>query len=193
MSELSEDLLRNLSDYIDREVRAGFSPVGDIPDGAVAYLSDDAPADSLRPYAEQYTAEALVRLSEDEKAWPARTDCDRLDGAFAALEANGIVARQNFTCCQTCGHADIWDEMKAVRDGGREVRGYTFFHWQDTEAAVEGSGLCLAYGATGEGEQAALGVGDAIVAELRAAGLEATWPRDLRKRISVRIDWKKRR
>lgn len=52
------------------------------------------------------------------------------------------MARQNFTCCQTCGLAEIDDEIEVVRAEGRPVRGYAFFHQQDTAGAVEGGSLC---------------------------------------------------
>ena len=62
------------------------------------------------------------------------------------LEAAGIVARQNFTCCKTCGFYEINGEMEAARAQGRVVRGYVFFHMQDTERAAKGGDLALAYG-----------------------------------------------
>jgi hypothetical protein len=75
--------------------------VGDIAEAACEYLGDEADAAALRTYAEQFTAEALVALSDEEKTWPVITDCDRVDAAFQHLEAHGIVARQDFSCCQT--------------------------------------------------------------------------------------------
>lgn len=64
-----------------------------------------------------------------------------LQGAFDQLEAAGIVARMDFTCCQTCGHAEIGLE----KEGG-DPRGYTFFHHQDTQRICGGS-VMLAFGA----------------------------------------------
>jgi hypothetical protein len=87
-----EQALADLRAYVEAQVRGGFMPVGEIPEAAVEYLSDDAAPDALRPYAEAFTAEALVAHSEDENTWPAVTDCDRLDAAFAALEGSGVLA-----------------------------------------------------------------------------------------------------
>jgi hypothetical protein len=187
------DQLEGLRSYIDNEVKAGFSPVGEIPENAVSVVAEDGDADLLMPYAEKFTAEALVALAEAEKSWPAVTDCDRIDAAFRDLESSGIVARQNFTCCQTCGHAEIWDEMKSVADSGQSVTGYAFYHWQDTEAAVDGDGLRFAYGSTDERESAAVAVGNAIADALRRQGLKVTWDGTFKKRISAAIDWKRRR
>lgn len=80
---------------------------------------------------------------------------------------------------------------KVVKSGTR-VRGYVFYHMQDTESAVEGGGLYLNYGAIQDGEAAAIGIGKEIAASLRQQGLQVedeTWA----KRIGVRLDWKRRR
>jgi hypothetical protein len=130
-----------------------------------------------------------------------------LDDAFAALEANGVISRQNFTCCGTCGSAEIWDEMKAVEEAGGPVRGYAFYHMQDTESAADGHGIFPNYGACEEGEEAALAIGRDIVTQLEAQGLNCDWNGtqleaqglncdwngDWGKRIAVGLDWKRRR
>src|SRR5438270_300390 len=85
-------------------------------------------------------------------------------GGFADLESAGIVCRQNFTCCGNCGGAEIGDEIEQQRELGREICGYTFFHWQDTERAVEGNGLYLSYGSILHGEKAALAAGHQVAA-----------------------------
>ena len=90
---------------------------------------------------------------------PSPTDHDRLDDAFFTLDEAGIVARQDFTCCASCGHHEIWEEI-----GAEPARGYVFFHWQDTETAARGDGLYLAYGSTSEGDEASVAVGREIVA-----------------------------
>jgi hypothetical protein len=53
-----------------------------------------------------------------------------------------------FTCCGTCGAAEIGIEMDDFQDlSGREPKGYVFFHQQDTESAVESGSLYISYGA----------------------------------------------
>jgi hypothetical protein len=147
----------------------------------------------LRRLAPRLLREALAEQAEFQRSWPSRTDCDRLDAAFAALEADGVIARQNFSCCGTCGSGEIWDEIEEAQKEGRPARGYAFFHMQDTESAVEGYGLCLNYGACEEGEAAAVAVGRDIVAALTAQGLQTDWDGSHAKRIGVSLDWKKRR
>lgn len=67
---------------------------------------------------------------------------NRLDIAFKALEQRGVLAEQNFTCCGTCGSAEIGSD---IEDFGPWL-GYVFFHAQDTERLLESGLTCLNYG-----------------------------------------------
>src|SRR5262245_54076519 len=87
--------------YIQRKTAAGFNPPKDIPDSAVEAFSDEQAPEVLRPIAERLTREAVEAQLAAQERWPAVTDCDLLDRAFEELERAGVVARQNFTCCQT--------------------------------------------------------------------------------------------
>ena len=102
------------------------------------------------------------------------------------------MARQNFTCCQNCGHAEIHDEIEAASKLA-EVRGYTFYHMQDTERAAQGGGVYLAYDALSGGPDAQNSIGHEIVAALRAAGLEPEWNGENSARILIPLEWKRRR
>jgi hypothetical protein len=193
MADSMENALVELRSYIRRDVRAGFHSLDDILELAIEVIADEGlPAESLRPHAERFLAEELVRLQEEAKSWPETTDCDRLDRAFAELEANGIVARQNFTCCQTCGHAEIGEQIENAMAEGRAVEGYTFFHQQDTEAAVDEGGMHLAYGALEEGEGATAAIGRRVADTLGRHGLAVQWDGSVKTRIQVSMQWRKR-
>lgn len=182
-------MLEDLRPHICEKVTAGFEQEAEIIQSGVDYLMDEAPEDTLRFYAEQFTREELEAHKARQAARPEVTDCDRLDRAFAELEESGIVARQNFTCCQNCGHHEIGEEIEAAAKNGRKSHGYTFYHMQDTESAVEGSGVFLAYG----GESDSIAVGKEVVATLERHGLKVVWDGSLETRIYVRMDWKRRR
>ncbi|MDB5706234.1 MAG: hypothetical protein JWN66_3350 [Sphingomonas bacterium] len=182
-----------LLDSIRLDVGSGFYDEDAILTRAIDSLEDEIDPAVLRGEAQRLLREALIDHKEAQRGWPARTDCDRLDDAFAALEATGVIARQHFTCCGTCGAAEIWDEIEAVHEAGGPTRGYAFYHVQDTESAVEGHGLCLNYGACEEGEEAALAVARDIVTHLEAHGLRTEWNGSWSKRVAVSLDWKRRR
>ncbi|MDR1213683.1 MAG: hypothetical protein LBK54_06340 [Propionibacteriaceae bacterium] len=86
------------------------------------------------------------RLAE-QATWDGPGDYAKLADAFERLQAGGIVARMNFTCCQTCGHAEIGDEASRGPDQRILERGYVFFHQQDSARIADGGELYLAFGA----------------------------------------------
>jgi hypothetical protein len=188
-----DDVIDELRAYVAAHVAGGFLSPEEIIDATVGAFGEENDAERLRPAATRLTETALAAHARAEQEWPAVTDCDRLDRAFAELEAAGIVARQDFSCCGTCGVGEILDEIEKVVASGRDVRGYTFYHLQDTESAVEGHGICLSYGAREHDELAALAIGREIVSTLQRHGFAPEWPGTWDKRISVPLDWKRRR
>ncbi|HEY7225861.1 MAG TPA: hypothetical protein VH561_19965 [Micromonosporaceae bacterium] len=186
--------LDDLREYIRIQVAAGYRAVPDVVEEAVEVFADTTlPPAALRDAATSAADEALAAHLADQATWPATTDCDRLDAAFSALEAAGVVARQNFSCCGNCGATEIHEEMDAAADQGATVRGYTFFHLQDTEHAVDGDSLFLSYGSADNDREAAIAIGHEIVAALRDQGLQPAWNGRHANRIGLPIVWRRRR
>jgi hypothetical protein len=116
-----------------------------------------------------------------------------LDEAFSNLNAHGIVARQDFSCCNNCGFTEIWDEVEKA-EKQQPVIGYVFYHLQSTERAIKTGQLLMAYGCIEENAEAFQRVGDAVVAELRRVGLNASWGGTEYHPIVVEgIVWRRRR
>lgn len=178
--------------YADQIVRTGFYDRTDAIDAVVSYFEEEMEASPLKRLANSEVDKAIRALREAEATWPPLTDCDRLDLAFEKLEDAGIIARQHFTCCGTCGISDMRIEVDEAEERGLKVRGYTFFHQQDTDRAVEGDGLHLNYGAMEDGEAAALAIGREVVATIESCGLKTIWDGSWDKRIGVTLEWRKR-
>lgn len=189
---LDEEMKSIVAGYIRNKVAAGFNSRHSITESAVAVFGEEAPLEDIEAFAKLEVGRAIEDHLRAEIDWPDKTDCDRLDAVFAELEHNGIVARQNFSCCGTCGAAEIFDEMDAAERRAHRVRGYTFFHIQDTEAAADGHVLYLNYGSTEEGAVAAVAIGQEIVSALRKHGLQSRWDGDFTKRIDIAINWQRR-
>lgn len=60
----------------------------------------------------------------------------RVENFFDECESNGIVCKRNFTCCQSCGHAEMIDEEEF--EGDENAINYLFYHMQDYSFAKEG-------------------------------------------------------
>ncbi len=188
MPELEEEVEELVGQYI----REGFDGFKEMVERVVEYYSGEHSPAVLEPLVRTRAKAAWSKAREEQASWPVPTDCDRLDRAFAALERSGIVARQNFTCCQTCGHAEIGDEI-AEASKKADVVGYAFYHMQDTENAAEGNGLYIAYGALEQTEAARQKIGWIIVEALRMERLEVDWDGDTNKRIAVNnLLWRRR-
>ncbi|MGR6923491.1 DUF6891 domain-containing protein [[Actinomadura] parvosata] len=136
------------------------------------------------------TAEEFAAHLAAQARWPATTDNDRLSLAMGELAQAGILAREHYTCCMTCGITDIGGEIAGLSG----VRGYVFYHEQDAERAVAGGGLHLAFGpgnlesAPDPGQ-----IGAEIAEALRRRGLRAEWDGDAGQRIHVPMTWQRRR
>jgi len=188
------DIIADVRRQIEADVAGGFASEDEIITAAVDVHGDDhGDPVALRRQACQIAAEALQAHALKQAGWPEQTDCDRLDAAFAALEANGVISRQNFSCCGTCGSGEIWDEIDTAKEAGRPARGYTFYHMQDTESAVDGYGVYLNYGSCEEGPEAAVAIGHEIIAHLNQHDIQTEWDGQIEHRIAVSLDWKRRR
>lgn len=189
MSELQQGLY----EFIEMQVRAGFDDRETIIGAAIDQMIDQYSLEWLDEQVPMLTDKLLAQHFAGQQAWLQETDCDRLDEALAELDRNGVIARQNFTCCQTCGHAEISAEIQET-ERFRPVRGYVFFHQQDTETVLEYGYLHLAYGAVSGREDESTEIGYEIVDTLERAGLSVIWNGSIGKRIRVEnIHWQRRR
>jgi hypothetical protein len=136
----------------------------------------------------------LLKWSEEKKAWPEITDCDRLDTAFSALEKRGILALHNTGLTQSDGHDDFREAL-ARHPNKPAIVGYCFYHGQDVERAIHGGGLYLAFGPVDPKEEQKEGpkIGLIVREELERAGLQVQWDGTFGKRIHVpKFLWQRR-
>ncbi len=181
----------------DRIVRAGFATRDEAVGEIVEVIGHGEPTPELAQCAADAVDRALVAQDHDERMW-GTTDNDRLGHAAMALEANGILFRQNFACCQNCGFTAVAGEVDNAASLGQAVRGLVFFHWNDTERAVDGHGLGLSYTAVGDLKPeahaaASLSIASELVSALRREGLAPKWSGKLNQRVKVPMRWQRRR
>jgi Zn finger protein HypA/HybF involved in hydrogenase expression len=121
---------------------------------------------------------------QDESRWHKDTARvkDAVARAFEKLNEGTIVARANFSCCQSCACSEIEDEA-AEGDTG-----YCFYHAQDNDGLKERARLYLAFGSMDEdaNDEEYVKVGNAVVAALAAeADLKVEWDKSAATRILV--------
>lgn len=192
--EVDNSLHESLADHIRLQVKVGYDSRDEIIESSEGIFEDEVEdRQELRRLAVRLTDSALAAHYVEQRTWVYETDCDKLDEAFAELDRNGIVARQNFTCCQTCGHTEIGYELgKAAVH--RRVRGYVFFHQQDSEHAVSEDNLYLAYGSVNGDDEEAVLIAREVVVVLKKHGFTIEWNGVIQQRIRIRdIRWQRRR
>ena len=184
---LSERERDELVGRLDLALAEGYTTRAGLVEIAEEYL---APEDDRPDLREQMSALVDRMRSErvrEQRAWQAETDPDRLARAFSALEDADIVARENFTCCRSCGQAEIGAEAFPG------CRGFVYFHRGCTAEAVLGNGLTLYFGGFDDSERTTASVGHQVVAALEQVGLSVRWNGDPGRAIDVApLDWRKR-
>ena len=189
-SGLSSADFDELHDFVKVQVAAGYASLDDIVDEAVEVFDGALPdPQALRAAATAITEQSIAAHVRDQAQWPEMTDCDRLDAAFAELDGLGILARQHYSCCGTCGSNDIRIELGEVT----AARGFTFFHIQDTEHAVGGEFLYLSYGSATADRTDAVAIGREVVDTLSRHGLRPSWDGRHVNRIGLPLTWQRRR
>lgn len=203
--QLSPEDIEDLKDWVDELARPGLVDEEDVRVRVGDVVADHETWGALTE--EQVTRaidEVYAHIRARQAQWPDEGDAPALARAFAAMEQAGILARMNFTCCNTCGHAEIADE-----DGADIGRGYVFFHEQDTSRLQPGrSELFLSFGAFErpglvdrsagqDAVRAALtdldcGIAAEAVEILRTEGLDVDWTGESTARILVTVDWRRK-
>jgi predicted Zn-ribbon and HTH transcriptional regulator len=177
-----------LLEYARRLTACGYYTQSDISQMLQEYVEDDGAQEAVKERVASALEQAVALQLKEQEADPAVTDYDTLRQAFGRLESEGYLVRENFTCCQTCGWSEADSELEDAAKAGRPFKGVVFFHQQDTESAVDGGGLFLAYG----GEQGSDAAGQQVVQAFEAAGLAAVWNGSAKTRICVPMTWQRR-
>ncbi|MFD8594207.1 DUF6891 domain-containing protein [Kitasatospora sp. NPDC059646] len=185
--ELSEEDERILVEAVRGLLRGGYATRREAAELAADHLVRDGASPVTQAQAEQLADRLWLERVAEQRTWVGRTDPERLTGAFAALEARGITARENFTCCHGCGQAEIGAEAAP------DSRGFVYFHSQGTDHAAAGHGLSLYYGGFDGSEDTTAAIGREVVAALEDAGLTVRWNGSPSQAIEiVELDWRRR-
>ncbi|HYV35368.1 MAG TPA: hypothetical protein VE988_06675 [Gemmataceae bacterium] len=168
-------------------VWSGFYSPSDV-DGMINDILDKDANESLLRAA---VRPEFKKKAAAETSWPKTTDCDRLDGAFKTLNAQGIIALQNTGF-------EMSDGLPAVAEvlhqrGIYRVIGYCFYHGQDVESAVAGGGLMVAFGDLHDDLNRKAEIGQRVKVVLEQHGLIVKWNGDPQTRLDIpKLDWKRR-
>lgn len=141
-----------------------------------------------------FAAEALAEKRAAEAGWPEETDNDRLDRAFAQLDAQGICALQWAGDTMSDGIEAVSERLNSDEVPPGRYQGFCFFHSQDMDRALDGEGLLLAFGPTdSETDAGAARIGRLVCAALQQHGLKTQWDGTANRRIELPgLRWQRR-
>lgn len=148
---------------------------------AQTLLAEMLPEGSDAAEAAAWVDAQLAALRQEQQGWPAVTDCDRLDAAFAALRQQGIVCLPHAGDTPGDGLAAFRQALAAMPEHERaRVTGYCFFHGQDLARALSDHLLWLTFGPhpqqkPPQQKACAQQTGRLIAAALENEGLRAEW------------------
>ncbi|MFG2695621.1 DUF6891 domain-containing protein [Kitasatospora sp. NPDC048407] len=184
--ELSAQDEATVVDEVRRLLVAGYATRAQATEVAEECLVDKDSRPVTKEQAKQLVDRMWLERVAEQRSWVGETDPERVAKAFAALEATGITARENFTCCRNCGNGEIWAENP-------EARGFVYFHSQCTEGVASGGDLWLLYGGFDDSADTTAAVGREVVAALEECGLGVSWDGSPDDAIRVTgLDWRRR-
>ncbi|WP_435152112.1 DUF6891 domain-containing protein [Candidatus Pelagibacter bacterium nBUS_44] len=106
----------------------------------------------------------------------------KINKAFNKLMDFNILAKKDWACCQTCGHAEMDEYLntfnKHYRIGSLELKNYIFFHDQDRENLDSVGSTYLAYDLDEKAKMTVMQV-------LKDHGLNPEWDGNQNKRIKI--------
>lgn len=185
--DLPGEVRAQVEERVRELLRCGYDGRAALTEAAEEYLVDGERRPVSTAQARALVDRLWLERVAEQKTWQGTTDPERLTRAFEALDSAGVTARENFTCCRTCGTAEIGAE-RAQGD-----RGFVYFHSQCTEGAAAGHGLTLLYGGFDGSAETTTAVGHEVVAALTAAGLSAQWDGTPDRAITVTpLHWNRR-
>ncbi|WP_030691834.1 DUF6891 domain-containing protein [Streptomyces globisporus] len=186
------ELPQEVREELERRVRSllvcGYDDRARLTRAVQEDVFDPAEHPVSREQAEALVDRLWLERVEEMAGWEGTTDPERITAAFAELDAAGIVAREHFTCCRSCGTAEIGAE-----DGADRALGFVFFHTRCTEGAADGGTLHLLYGGFDGAAETTAAVGEEVAGALRGQGLSVRWDGDPGQAILVTgLDWRRR-
>jgi hypothetical protein len=194
----SAHTMTTLEDRARVGVRGGYEPLDEVeaelielvqydPDTEEAFAAD---RDGALRLVSEILGRHVAEHAREEATFPPVTDPDRLTAAFAELDRDGIVARENVGYDMS----DVRDEMGELVRARRDARGWVAFHRQDLERVVDGLPLYVAFASRSDAEEDFVAVGREVADRLAAAGLTVDWDGTADARIALLdVAWQRRR
>ena len=176
-------------------LKCGFVSESDLVEDTINLLDESYDLYSkevIRSEVEQCATLSIGKAKAEQMLWPEVTDCDKLDAAFEELDQLGVIAAHNFTCCLSCGRAEMEDLLNDEYNSSSDYWGGCFYHRQATLSAVDYGNLSIAFLTKDMSEDSQCMLGGLITEVCWDYDLKASWDSSIYTRVNVELDWKRR-
>jgi hypothetical protein len=121
----------------------------------------------------------------------------RIEQAFQFMQDEGLIARMDFWCCQSCAGCACTNEAdKLIEEGSTDqdsIKGCAYYHAQDGDDFERGLDFYIAYGPMHSSAYGTIGLEDEEVGKivcfcLQKAGVDFEWSGDGSERIQVKAE-----
>ncbi len=188
-----EDQLSLKRDCIRPHVWGGFETRDGLYEAAETFLGEPELTDADKAWIKTEIERQWAEKKKAEATWLEKTDFDRLDAVFQALDKSGILALHNAGNTQSDARGDAgqaWHDRGGLKSG---LRGFIFYHGQDLERVIDDGQLYIGYGVVEGSKEQAVEIAREASTALSKAGFAVAVPPNADERILVTgIDWKKR-
>ena len=114
----------------------------------------------------------------DTSNWKTNFHTPALDDCFQELRIYGWAAEKDWTCCNTCGRAEMEEYFGKNKP-------YVFYHLQSAENLNETGSVYLNYGITGGTDNQMIKIGKELSKTLEAYNLKPEWNGKLETKIKI--------
>lgn len=194
------DPAADIESYIRAQLANGFETPDEVAQSAVEVFEDELDPDDIRRLLATLMPRALADRAKDMASWPPVTDCDRLDAAFEELNALGILARHNFSCCGSCAPGDCAEEYERLNRqwNGVPITGYIYYHQQDADNAADSNYVHIGFGSFSQEKRfkkhaaASVEIARRALEVIQRHGLTYEWDGSINQRPRVNVNWQRR-
>lgn len=180
-------------DCIRPNVWGGFETRDGVYEAAETFLGESELTGADKAWIKTEIERQWAEKKKAEATWPEKTDDDRLDAVFQALDKSGILALHNAGNTQSDARSDAGEAWHARGGPKSGLRGFVFYHGQDLERVIDDGQLYVGYGVVEGTKEQAVEIAREASAALSKAGFAVTVPATADERIVITgIDWKKR-
>lgn len=173
-------------------IRQGLVPLSDIPFQVSLLVEEEMEEGEVEPIVKK----AWQKLQAQSTATTGSTPIDRLDRAFKALEAKGIMARHYPQDGRSEAYSSIMGEIASAKKEGQEFHSYCFYDQHSASEMWDGA-LSFSFGAAEAAPTyarlwpAQIRVGEAVCEILAAERFDVSWSHSPGDVITVSgVDWR---